>query len=420
MTHKIALVALNMNKNADTFEDFDKLPAEEKVLLIKQRIKDICADLQKAEPDSMWLVSWREFGITDKGESKALPRSVKKMLQKEMQELTRQYPQLTIIAGTLSTLSHSTDPDKLNRIKNYYDNHPWVKTRESSKLKDKHILNEQAKVGKALESEAISREGFDAIRNTCFVFNGNDIWNHDKITPVYEKNYANRNALFQPGSKKNPQNSSYLTLFHPSTGEPIRVGVEICREHLFGVLHKSEEDKALIHLILSDSIGMKLNHLQGEYALQLDSKFKPQLILTQTSDNNFQFHFYQDDIEEPHQLKGPLKPVYPFVLQVNDKFNAAIEQFPDKKEILFEIQCRFLSAVKEHDYLYDPIDVVYNALEEGLKDERLHMSPHSTLFTPLPIMSIINEFRELIAFDRINNVEGMDYRTSQDAPPLKI
>ena len=82
----------------------------------------------------------------------------------------------------------------------------------------------------------MNQNGFDVIRNTCYIFNRKHIWRHDKITPINEKHAGDENALYQPGNKKNVNNSPICTILHPITNYPITMGVEICREHWLGVL----------------------------------------------------------------------------------------------------------------------------------------------------------------------------------------
>src|SRR5262245_40027671 len=104
---KIAVVALDINRSDDAFDEYEKLSGEEKIKYVEKRIKDICEQLKDKEPDAMWVVTWREYGITEGGpESRSISNELKKQFKAAMLDLTRAYPNLTILAGTVSTQKH--------------------------------------------------------------------------------------------------------------------------------------------------------------------------------------------------------------------------------------------------------------------------------------------------------------------------
>lgn len=414
---KYVLVALNMSKLSDDFEAFEALSAKEKIQLVEDHIHAICIELQTKEPDAMWIVSWQEYGITEKGAAKGLPREVKTLLKEKMQALTEQYPQLTIIAGTVSTKTHVQDEAKLKRINTYYENHPWVEEKEIRELKRKRVEIEKNRVKTALASYATHPQGFDVLRNTSFVFNGKSIWRHDKMTPVDEQTYQDRKALFQTGNKKNPRNDSCVTIAHPITGEAVTLGVEICNEHTLAVLKETAAQKPYFHFVMSDSVGLKLDNLYGDYALQLDSRYKPRVILSHPDHaESAPVHLYQNNIDQPPSLIGPLQPIYPFVYQVRDKLDEMISAVPEKSLVLQEIREKFLAAVNAHDKDYDSVEVVYKVLDDGLQDERLHDVAAAAFFQPTVLNEKIKELHSLIELSKTLNSRGMDYRTSLDAP----
>jgi hypothetical protein len=88
---KIAITAIDMNvlNDPNEYNSYSNLPAKQKIDRLVHHIKTICEDLKHKEPDAMWIVSWREYGITEKidnttpidARDNTVPVEIKKLLR---------------------------------------------------------------------------------------------------------------------------------------------------------------------------------------------------------------------------------------------------------------------------------------------------------------------------------------------------
>src|SRR5437660_879265 len=100
MSSRIAVVALNIHIFDKGYAEYIELPAAKKIEYIKNRIINICIQLEKTEPYSKWYIVWREHGITSET-GQSVTTKIKHLLKAMIQELTQQYPALTILSGTI-------------------------------------------------------------------------------------------------------------------------------------------------------------------------------------------------------------------------------------------------------------------------------------------------------------------------------
>ena len=102
------------------------------------------------------------------------------------------------------------------------------------------------KVEDVLENKEV--EGVDVARNTIYLFQGGNVSRHDKVTPFLEtqmeegadedeekkQEEKHHYTVFQPAKRK--KQNALFTFIDPTTQQPVSIGIEICREHSFGVL----------------------------------------------------------------------------------------------------------------------------------------------------------------------------------------
>jgi hypothetical protein len=315
---RIALVALNLHTIDKHYANFSLLDNDEKIHRLEQRIKLLCEQLKKNEPDSMWIIAWKEHGIF-----KAVDAQVKQLFKNRLKNLTQQYPNLTIIAGTLLTQKSSDSLEKLNVIEAYYKKNAWVKNEEKNHWQQSEFESEENQI--AVAKNLAPNIEYAIFRNTCYIFHGDKTCVRDKITPFEETQTSYSQQLikvYQPGNKKSA--ASLFEVIHPTTNTTICFGVEICRENLFSVLKKTNTEQPLIHFLLSDTLPLNVHHAHGDYVLQLDSDYTPKLLYL-GKENAKQagvasIVLYQNNLANraDNILQGPFESIYPFEKKVVD------------------------------------------------------------------------------------------------------
>lgn len=409
----IAIIALNMNNMDLRFIDFSHLSAEEKIVQIENRIRYICNELKTKEPHTMWLVVWREYGIT--AGNRAISTNIKHLFKKTMQQLIQEFhPNLTIIAGTVLSKKNVNDINKLEKLKKYYTEISWIKEIENKSRYIEECIDIEEKIIYSLKQEMLN-SGIVALRNTCYVFHNQGIWRHDKTAPIREYSRSldllRTHTLFQPGNKTN--NNPYLELIHPITESPVAIGIEICREHVFSTLKKNAYKKSLLHIIMSDSVSINLDNIWGDYVLHLDSLCKPRLILMKNEDSNqLPIHLYQSNIlDKNHHLSNPLQPLYPFVRRIADKFDELILQSTNEtKELVHKF---LLNLLKNRTNWY-----MRDELMTWLKRSNFFLQNHAEFQQNFSIKKWLQEINDIIVNDPYKDVLYLDYQSRKDAPPI--
>jgi hypothetical protein len=297
----IAVVGIDINKIADAKNEYKSLSAEKKILLIQDAIISICEDLKKQEltgklqPNSMWIIGWREYGITE-ADSKFVTSKTKAFLKETMNNLVDKYKQLNIIAGTVASKRRVSKQLFLasyetikNRIKDYQEKglHSLVDNSHIDRVKD-------------LATEA----GVDLVRNTCFVFpkkvRSKAIGHFETLD--YKEDTPNTTMAFYPGKEAN----FTLELKHPNQKDIVKIGIEICFEHLNGALRRIHKKPVDIHFILSDHVKLNIEHANGSNTIFLDSK-EPLMYLTNQDLDNLSLSFYRFDLL--NSLRTKLVPI---------------------------------------------------------------------------------------------------------------
>lgn len=331
---EVAVISLDLKMTDEGFIKYNALPVEDKIDLLYERMLKVCEELKKKEPNSQWIIAWREYGITD-ANSKFISNEMKHYLKKTMQSLTKRYPQLTIIAGTVATKKHFSAAEyksKLSKIKKYYKQHEWIYKSENQSAVEQKLFH--YKKLKELKKKKID-EGIDVIRNTTYIFSENKcVARHDKVAPYFETanvgqrwvlmdenadltDMVNTNRVFQPGNKKN--NSTRFTLKKADISmSPIDIVFEICKEHIAGVVANEEKNKKTIadlHFVLGYGATIELDKIRAKVFAAFDKNIETQLIInqemTEEEISQLPYHLYRTNIlSESGQLHGPIMPIY--------------------------------------------------------------------------------------------------------------
>ena len=321
--NQIAVIAFDL----DTERSYRELSAINKIKLIKRRIQNVCELLKKEKPKATWIFVWREYGIFDIN-SRSISNIAKQSFKKQMKLLSLKYPNLIIIGGTVATRKKLQGGD-LGVIKSYYDS---LKLYEEIEDKDEYLCNQIQYHKDDIED----LEGCDVIAfaNKARVFFHGEEKKHGKLTP-YSETIDKLNGIFQPAKGKN------LSPILDIKKDPlnIRIGIEICREHLqeFKVLQqymidKAIKDKPLLHFVLSNTISLDLDSACASYAvIHVDShEDNPPVLTRDHHKHNIDFSYYKFLIMQPiKQLNRPVTPVYPLQYRLLDKIDTLTKEVSD-------------------------------------------------------------------------------------------
>lgn len=403
MYSRIVIVGLDIKRNDPKYSSFKKLSSDEKIQLLIKNLRKICNNLQAKEPKAMWIIAWREFGAVTESDSRFISNKVKNQFKKEILNLTKDYPQLIVVAGAVASKKHFPTLEykqRLDTIQKSYEEHRWIQEKEEVAVREvSSITLELHKIDRAKRQS--NMPGIDVIRNTCYVFSGDQVMRHDKNAVYFESLDDSEEAdtrmdtkaefnpktemVVQPGKGRNK--SPVIELKKPE----IRIGIEMCREHGVGVLqHSCPENKPFIHFILSDSTALNLNHLHGVYVVHLDSVRNTQFLVTkQQLKKSPQVLFYPVNYfdELQYDLKMPIDPEYPAVIKIYNLLNGAIDQFPEndkRRKALEEIRNILGSSNVANSNLFDCLKALFklndNILFAKDKDEGLLKNLKNSLF----------------------------------------
>lgn len=385
----VIVVAVDINRQDPLFEKFSELESDAQFQVLKDKILSVCEQLKKRHPDSKWIIAWREFGITgmtDSGEKQhAVSVDFKNRYKAMLSAIILEYPNLTIVAGTVAT-ERTGSSEKLERIKKSYTDlseyhHEEIKTtgnRDEAREFDRH-MQELKDVEKQNESK--DDPHFKIIRNTCYVFTGKlnkdnsptfAVKKHSKTTPRQDSNVSKFTGLrvFHPGDK-----DSKCPIIDINDG--IRIATELCREHDFQVTKKEaakqnlQQSDILLHFVISDSIMLNPRNFYGQYVLQLDSTNRPKLIIADTTNPlAANVTLYQLNLlDAKHDLIGPVEPLrelFPEI--VTREFETKIEATNNPKiKALLEY---ILSEFQKSSLTFES-SPMYNTLEKFLTSRKI-------------------------------------------------
>lgn len=351
MLGRIVVVALDLYKTGTPeFQEYDSLTAKEKLDVLSFQLDRVCQLLTQQQPDAMWIVGWREGVITAEHET-MVSLEIKRLHKEIMLSFVHRYPNLTILAGALTSKKYFTDSKKLDDIEYYYNQHQWIaeiEQAETSIGESYEISKHKAQLGEV--RKAIS-EGtslvFNVIRNTAYVFSDGVVHRHDKHAPM-DETVGQEMALsvFQPAKGRNL--SPIIPLRHPITREVFLIGVEICREHSFQVLKQIKRSTPLFHFIISDYINLDLSAVAARNVIHFDSRNQSKMVVSSPEQlENTNIQLYRIDLLKGSALIGPIPPVFPFEKKVLRLLNSVIQELPIKsyrRTLLEKLRADFLEV----------------------------------------------------------------------------
>ncbi len=322
MTAEIIITALDVRDDQDEYGVYAHLSAVEKMVRIKKRIIDICEQLKKQHPNAMWILAWQESaifgkrGLNNEFLGKGIHSHLAARFKYQMSELTKRFPNLTIIAGTLPVRKPVQNIGQLNAIKRSYRPYQWISVVEKNVLEDDLEAPYTLPFKTHLNQVSIFIENkkqvpdLHAYSKICYIFTSKNgepkIFRHDKSAPFEEtENEVWYDKKFKPHHipdvfcPARPMHSKQIfTLEHPTTKEPIDIGVEICREHVIGLLkHLNPEKKPLLHFILSASCYVDNNNMHCQHSLiHIDSQKEPELRALKGVFEQYKITFLKNDL----------------------------------------------------------------------------------------------------------------------------
>lgn len=397
MTGKIVVIALNIPKGCD---EYDRLNGMQKIELLKANIANICEELNESDPNAIWIIAWREYGITEGPGERSISSETKKFLKQEMQAFVKQYPNLRIVAGTVATRSNKSLRKANEHFLLYSEkNIARIVAEKEQEDDDVEFSNHVARFEKILKNKELKPEEkpIQIIRNTCYIFTPEGVQRKEKNAPLQElaedKNVDTFTA-YRVGKENKSINP--IIIIHDGKGESVALGIEICREHSFGFLKNYVEDKKasipLIHLVESDSIKLSSENFCGYYVIQLDSVFSPKLIIPNPliiSKSFPEVMLYSTDLSLKKQKKETLVSVpvlYPFECQVLNLFDQCISKISGKHNP----RKLHLEQIKK---LFYPI--------AGFGYDHYMVEFLEKMFRPQPIY-FINSDQDRLSFDKIH------------------
>lgn len=293
MQTRVVVVTLECIKDDENYDLYQLMSAREKIENLIRRIFYVCNELTQKEPHAKWMLVWPEYGIANNNKT-CLTADEKSIFKKRLQDITRDYPQLAIIAGTVPTeriyagvrtrAKTAKIKRKLSEIEVAYDAQAWV-SRSEVMLAEEEMYREHRQQLRIMDRVSETC----VVRNTAYVFVGGQCAaRHDKIAPYMEwKRSLVSNGLFQIGKGRNA--NSLMTINYQD-GVSIPICVEICRENFFGVARRewmdSGKERPVIHFVLSDTIDVANSKVIGQYLVHSDTRFMNELVQRRDSDVN--------------------------------------------------------------------------------------------------------------------------------------
>ncbi|MDR3490642.1 MAG: hypothetical protein P4M12_01200 [Gammaproteobacteria bacterium] len=288
-------------KRRNAYTKYESLDAVAKIKKLIARITTICDQLAQTEPQALWIITWRENGITD-ANSNYVSTLSKTYLKEELSKLSLQYTQLAIIGG-LSSVKSVRDVGcnkKIIEIEDCYNAYQAFVTNEKN-------ITLNAQWAKHLKQFTLLKNNrstqLNIMRNTAYIFQQGNVMKHDKVLPFNEtidsKSQQEFNHVFQPAKANNANH--FFNLTHPISKKIITIGIEICFEHNRGILKKQANNNEAvdIHFILSDCVELECSYFYGKYVVHVDSRFDTSIIKTDLhSDKSTDVFLYVNNLLE--------------------------------------------------------------------------------------------------------------------------
>jgi hypothetical protein len=388
----IAIYSLDINMLAKHYPSYEALPAREKIDLLANHIDSMCRGLSKDRPHAMWIICWREYGINNGENARAISDEDKNYLKEKMSALAQKYSHLVIIAGP-TEISKTISQVRADSIKHIYKSKGIINIieKQNSKYRPTRFMRFEKENKKYIKR--YSHDGVKHVLQTiCFGFQGKAIKRHAKLVPYKEtmKNDHLPNAIYKP--PKGRKVSPFFLFHHPQSGQEILVGVEICAEHDVGIIKKIIKTSNMtkhpyLHFILSDRVQIDLNNIQGEYAIHVDSLVSPKLIVKEDLVPQH-ITFYNATLFNKHKMVvNQVAPLFPFETRVMNIMDEVIAHYPsesNQRKILLSMKRDALKIIRRNQ----EVDNIKLSLRERIS----HYSKILTINDP----DILDMFAALI------------------------
>ncbi|MHB1949065.1 MAG: hypothetical protein ACYCQI_13235 [Gammaproteobacteria bacterium] len=357
MKDRVVVICMEMFKRRDLI-NFRGKTAIDKIKLIFENITTICEMMREKEPNALWIIGWREFGITDGALTRYVSQEVLQYFHQAMSTLTNHYPNLAII-GSLATEKKLDDSQaieqKAQKIEKDFEDYAWIRE-EEGKADDREI---SLHLKQARNIKLSSKQSASIIRNNVYVYQkGRSIQKVRKKAPFSEMRIPGASALgkrsnsrqmFKPPTKKSQ--NPIVTLIHPVSKKTIKVGIEICREHCMGVLKHTKAPEPLLHIVPSDSIPLEPCNLYGHYVVPFSSANQTQLVELK-KDPLYEVELYRYNLlREDKYLYGPLLSFYPLEFKILDFLKTVIQELPATHPSMRDLmQIKVLAEISSQNF----------------------------------------------------------------------
>lgn len=357
MYTRINIVAIELLKEMAGYESYQVQNAGEKIQYLAETIEKITLQLIEKYPNDIHIFVWRENGISN-GNSRYLTVEDEEILKEFFGCLAQKYKSIVIIAGSISVKkAKATYKSPLfNKLKRQFGtplmNEIMFRENEMA-LHMEHQIDVDScyqvdlhynNIIEAEKKYAADFKEVSTVRNTAYVFQGGEIFRHDKVAPFFEGQLDTGqcvDALFKPAKSKT--SSPFITLMNPFSNKKISICVEICRENSVSyaknLQHKSHFPQVDIQFLLSATVEPTLEGICGEFFLHVDSVNPVALVKLGDSPLNIQLIKVNDlKIEK---ICEPISAKYFIHGKIYDQINKVIKELPDsdlKHKILIGIQ----------------------------------------------------------------------------------
>lgn len=319
----------------DTDNHYEAFTADEKINLLATRISEVCEILKKQKPNATWIMGWREYGIRDVGK-RSISDETRIILKETMKAISRTYPNLIIVAGTVLTRKEKKISD-LPKILRYYDDLNWVETKEKSQsdVKERqHLAFHRDQLTKLQAKQLDKDQKIMVLANKARIYYRGTEKRHGKIAPYNETQGLGEFAVYQPGKDQN---------LNPiiKIDDNLSVAISICREmhpelDLVKKSHKKDETP-LLHFVLSYSIPLPLVSVDAtNAAIHLDRCYDPLFVIPRAlKKSNVDINVYPIPVHKKvEKLIYRAKPVYPVQFQILDRIDEELRKSPNLLEKL--------------------------------------------------------------------------------------
>lgn len=377
MPQKVISIILDINKDLKEFRKYSFLTAKEKIERIVRKMDLACQELLKRRPKCLWLVAWRENGITAAGigsseQVEAVSEEIKEYMLDRLKKLANKYKDNLIIAAPLAVVYPISDHDFIAVTKQLTADYKNFASIGKQEEKDGVYVfsDNMRKIASATKKSYVVYSAIYFICHQALRFPLEPIGNFeiegvsdldskesDEILVTEHRKFVPSsfdaccdNEIFQIAGRHtfNPS----MKFYHAASKTVVSLRVFLCIESLVDLeehntwpleaeypFFNEEHD---ICVVFSDSIELFINKLKGLNIIHADSHWCPRHVVTkfETPKDMLIVEVYEVNVLSDHfVLRGPLQPVYPLDLTIKDsvellhlKYKEAIRHFQRIKD----------------------------------------------------------------------------------------